>query len=77
MLNANQLQLLYPKATEARIDAFLANQDRLFGQFGINKNSTRLHFFLAQIGHESAGLTRTTENLNYSAERLRVVWPSR
>ena len=33
--------------------------------------------FLSQIGVESAQLTHTSENLNYSAERLMVVWPSR
>ncbi len=33
--------------------------------------------FLAQIGVESAELTRTSENLNYSAPRLLAVWPSR
>lgn len=33
--------------------------------------------FLAQIGVESGAFTRLTENLNYSASRLRQVWPSR
>jgi len=33
--------------------------------------------FLGQILHESEGLTRFGENLNYSAERMMVVWPSR
>lgn len=37
----------------------------------------RLAAFLAQIGHESQGLRRTSENLNYSAKRLVAVWPSR
>lgn len=37
----------------------------------------RLAAFLATIGHESAGLSRTVESLNYSAERLQAVWPSR
>ena len=32
---------------------------------------------LAHIGHESADLTRLSENLHYSAERLMQVWPSR
>ena len=32
---------------------------------------------LAQVGHESADLTQLEENLNYSAERLMQVWPSR
>lgn len=33
--------------------------------------------FLGQVLHESCGLTRLSENLNYSAERLCVIWPSR
>lgn len=33
--------------------------------------------FLAQIGHESNGLTVFVENLNYSAQRLCAVWPKR
>src|SRR3990167_7553865 len=33
--------------------------------------------FLAQFGHETAGFMRFEENLNYSAERLMAVWPSR
>lgn len=32
---------------------------------------------LAQVGHESAGLTRIKENLNYSAQRMMAVWPKR
>ena len=33
--------------------------------------------FLAQVGHESARLTRLVENLNYSAEGLVATWPKR
>lgn len=33
--------------------------------------------FIAQIAHESRELTHLEENLNYSAERLMVVWPKR
>lgn len=33
--------------------------------------------FLGQVLHESAGLEKLSENLNYSAERLCVVWPGR
>ena len=36
----------------------------------------RAHF-VAQVLHESGGLGRLVENLNYSAERLAAVWPRR
>ena len=36
----------------------------------------RIAALLAQLAHES-GLAPITENLNYSAERLRQVWPGR
>jgi len=35
----------------------------------------RISMFLAQVSHESGGLTATQENLNYSADRLLVVFP--
>ena len=39
--------------------------------------SARLIPFLAAVGTESGGFTRTVENLNYSAEGLLKTWPSR
>lgn len=38
--------------------------------FGIDRPA-RVAAFLAQIGHESQSLTRTVENLNYRADRIR------
>lgn len=37
----------------------------------------RIAAFVAQIGHESARLSRVTENLNYSAGGLAKTWPNR
>ena len=37
----------------------------------------RIAMFLAQVSHESAGMSTLVENLNYSARSLRNTWPSR
>ncbi len=43
-------------------------------RFEINSEK-RLAMFFAQIGHESANLSVSTENLNYSSEGLQRVFP--
>ena len=60
----------------ARAARWTAPLYRAMTRCGINTRRRAVHF-LAQIGHESAGLSRTEENLNYSAQRLREIWPSR
>lgn len=46
-------------------------------KYGVTVSAERLADFLAQTSHESAGYTRFSENMNYSAKRLTQVWPSR
>jgi putative chitinase len=67
---------LYPRADGAHQDWLAKRSDDLFARFAV-KPGNRLNFLLAQVGHESGGLTITEENLNYRAERLVEVWPSR
>lgn len=45
-------------------------------EFQIN-TPKQIAAFIAQTAHESAGYTRLTESLNYSAEALMRVWPKR
>lgn len=47
-----------------------------FRVFGIS-TPKRAAAFLAQVGHESSGLTRLVENLNYGAQGMADTWPSR
>lgn len=46
-------------------------------RYQIDANPRRLAAWLATIAHESARLTRTVENLNYSAQGLAATWPAR
>lgn len=77
MLSAEILEKLYPAAKQANIDSFAAQSSSLLPEFEISTARNRLHFFLAQMGHESGGLKVREENMNYSAARMMVVWPSR
>ncbi|PHK96763.1 glycoside hydrolase family 19 [Pseudoroseomonas rhizosphaerae] len=77
MLSAEQFQQLFPHAPEAHRSGFLARATGLFHHAGLHASAARCHFFLAQLGHESHGLHRVTENLSYSAIRLTQIWPAR
>ena len=77
MLTRTQLKSVFPKAIDADIDAFLNFGEQALKSSGILDGLTRLQYFLAQLGHESNGLTSREENLNYSASRLMEIWPGR
>lgn len=50
--------------------------DAVCQKYGINTPLRKAHF-LAQIDHESNGLTKLTENLNYTVEALLKLFPNR
>jgi len=70
------LAQLAPNARSSYREAFAAGQPAL-DRHGISQSALRLAHFMAQVLHESGALTVQVENLNYSAERLPKVWPSR
>lgn len=71
-----QVLLLAPNARSSYRDAF-QNGQAILDQHGISQTRLRVAHFMAQVLHESGGLTIQFENLNYSPERLPKVWPSR
>jgi putative chitinase len=70
------LQQLAPNTRSSYREAAAAAQPVL-DRHGITESKLRLAHFLAQVLHESGGLTLQVENMNYSAPRIPKVWPKR
>lgn len=74
-LDERQLLSILPNARPVS-GVFLPALNAAIGDWQI-ETPTRIAAFLAQVGHESAQLTRCAESLAYSAQRLAAVWPRR
>ena len=74
MFTAERLQQLCPYAHADIVDAVVPALEKFAPAFETTTSLRRAHL-MAQIAHESAGFTRLAENLNYSAERIPVIWP--
>jgi putative chitinase len=75
-ITRQQISQLAPSARSSYREAFASGQSAL-DRYGISDSPLRVIHFMAQVLHESAGLTVQFENLNYSAQRLSKVWPRR
>lgn len=65
---------VFPKALEGILKEMAKGEALVMA--GID-TPLRALYFVAQVGHESAGFSRLSEALGYSATRLRQVWPKR
>lgn len=75
-ITAEQIRALAPRAKAAIVDAIVSDWDYAVAA-GIDSRLETVHF-LATITHESTGLTKCEENMNYTTpQRLRAVFPTR
>lgn len=57
-------------------DKWLAPLEEVFAKYNMN-TPERQAAFIGQCMHESGNFKTLQENLNYSADRMHIVWPSR
>jgi predicted chitinase len=72
----NVVRSCAPHADPHILDAIARNADRDFAKWKINTPLRQAHLF-CHMDVESKGFTKLEENLNYKAERICQVWPSR
>jgi putative chitinase len=72
-ISSDQLGRIVPHADLAK---WLVPLNTAMQEFSVN-SAQRAAAFLAQLAHESGEFQHLDENLNYSAQRLCQVWPSR
>lgn len=71
-ITSDTLRKIYPLSKN--IERYAEALDKAMQECGID-TAARAGAFLAQVGHESAQLNSIEENLNYSAQALRKVFP--
>lgn len=73
-IHFTDLSKLYPRTRKDVLEVTAAPLNAACARFDISTGS-RIAAFVAQLGHESAGFAVMAENLNYSAEGLRKIFP--
>lgn len=76
MITRADLKRFAPKARAEYVDALMGGLE-LLREAGILESEHRLCHFMAQVGHETGGLTIIRESMKYTPKRMREVWPSR
>jgi len=74
LISFEQLNEFFEDTDEDIIQKYVEFLNEMMEFYEIN-NKNRISMFLAQVGHESGGLRTIKENLNYSADRLKVIFP--
>jgi putative chitinase len=74
LVTFDQLNDFFEDTSEDIIEKFVEPLNDVMEFYEIN-NPKRISMFLAQVGHESGGLRTIKENLNYSADGLKRVFP--
>ena len=74
LVTFDQLNDFFEDTSEDIIQKFVEPLNDVMEFYEIN-NPKRISMFLAQVGHESGGLRTIKENLNYSADGLKRVFP--
>jgi len=72
MITTEQLKEILPNCRDPEVWAPLLSHELPEHKIDTKEKAAR---FLAQSGHESAQFTTLVENLNYSSDRLKVVFP--
>lgn len=76
MIDATLMKIACPENTLEKLAEWAPATQQACKRWGID-TVREVASFLANIGVESAGLTRLEENMNYSAKRMAQVWPGR
>jgi putative chitinase len=72
----DHLRHLWPQGNDRLIEGIAASSEHVFPKYGINSPLVIAHM-MGQFSEECGAGLEMTENMNYSAERLVQVWPTR